>query len=402
MANTKVIIAGCGIAGPILALFLKQKGYEPVIYERTETVTDAGLSLCLQPNGLAVISQIPGLVESLVGSPIERLLFYSELPEDKGVLADTDAPSKMKEAYGHSMLGVKRTAFHHALIDAAKKAGIEIAFGHRLVSLKQDDKSVTVTFENGNTATGSFVVGCDGLHSDTRACLFGKEQATYTGLSQCGGISPTPEVLHAQATIMNVFGNGSHFIAYPCNQFETSWATTRREPEAKETWRSMDQDAQDKFKQESMFLKWDTGVGELVRTAGKLVKYGLYDRPELSTWHRSRVVLLGDAAHPTSPHLGQGANQAFEDCNLLTQLLEQKNPEAAEPSTEILEKIFTEYEKARIPRSAEMVKGARQQGEQRVMEGVDACKQRNDRIRSIYKDDESIGKMYEKTLKLKQ
>ncbi|KAI0790626.1 hypothetical protein C8Q75DRAFT_716562 [Abortiporus biennis] len=405
MVGTKVIIIGGGIAGPILSLFLKQKGFEPIIYERQESVTDAGLGLGLQPNGLIILDKIHGLLESLEGCAIERFLMFSEVPEDAGILADSDAPSKMKEKFGHSILSVKRTTFHRQLVEAAQKAGVEVVFGHRLVSLKQDDNSVTVTFANGNTATASFVVGCDGLHSDTRISLFGKEEPSYTGLAQCGGISSTPDILRGQKTMMNVFGNGVHFIAAVCNDTETFWASTRREPESKETWRSMDQEAQEKFKQETVIRNWGNGVGELVSTATKIVKYGLYDRPELSTWHKGRVVLIGDAAHPTSPHLGQGANQAFEDINLLTELLKQNAPGSGEYSTESLEKIFTDFEKQRIPRCAQLVKEARRLGDQRVLVGVEACKERNNEMRMKFgtKDNEAMAfKLYERTLDLKK
>lgn len=64
------------------------------------------------------------------------------------------------------------------------QAGVEIKWGHKLVSLEQSHNSVTVTFENGTKDTGSFVVGCDGLHSNTRKCLFGEEKAEFTGLCQ--------------------------------------------------------------------------------------------------------------------------------------------------------------------------------------------------------------------------
>jgi len=112
----------------------------------------------------------------------------------------------------------------------------------------------------------------------------------------------------------------------------------------------------------------------------------LYDRPELSTWHKGRVVLVGDAAHPTSPHLGQGANQAFEDIYHLVRLLVQHNPSAGVPSTSLLSKIFTEFENLRIQRTSELVKKARAQGESRVVDGVDACKERNDRLRAAWQD----------------
>lgn len=116
--------------------------------------------------------------------------------------------------------------------------------------------------------------------------------------------------------------------------------------------------------------------------------------------------------YPTSPildrdslpmkHLGQGANQAFEDIALLTQLLHKYNPSAGEPSTTTLETIFLEYETARIPRSSLLVKEARKQGDGRVTQGVEACKQRNNIIRAIYKDDESIAANYAKVVKAKE
>ena len=98
-------------------------------------------------------------------------------------------------------------------------------------------------------------------------------------------------------------------------------------------------------------------------------------------------------------HLGQGANQAFEDVDLLVALLQKHNPTATAPSTETLEAVFSELEKVRIPRSAKLVKQARAQGESRVVHGVEGCKKRNDAYREMWKDDETIiknlGHMYE-------
>ncbi|RDX45664.1 FAD/NAD(P)-binding domain-containing protein [Lentinus brumalis] len=379
MAATKVIIAGGGIAGPVLAMFLKAKGYEPVIYERTDAPTDMGLSLALQPNGLRVLELIPGLLDKIVRCRVDEMISYSALPEDEGEL--TRSRSQLAEVLGHGIEGTRRPVFLRSLIEGAQERGIPVHFSHQVVDVEQHGDSVTVRFADGTTDEGSFVVGCDGLHSNTRVSLFGKQEAIFTGLTQTGGISPIPEIytgsdLHP---FFNIYGDGVHMIGYTINETQISWAITQREAEEKETWRDMDEARQKEFK-EGPFSKLPFGGGELVRTADKIIKYGLYDRPELQSWHKGRVVLIGDAAHPTSP----GANQALEDIYHLVRLLAKHNPSAAPPSTATLESVFTELEQLRIPRTSELVKKARKMGDIRVVSGVEACKQRNELVRTMF------------------
>ncbi|KAH9832255.1 uncharacterized protein C8Q71DRAFT_778149 [Rhodofomes roseus] len=384
--KTKVIIAGAGIAGPVLAILLKSKGYDPIVYERVDALTDVGLSLCMQPNGLRVLGLIPGFMEKLVGQPLERFKHCSVLGDEAAVLVDVDYPSRLPEATGYSMMGVRRPLFNRTIVEVAESHGIKIIFGHQLVSLKQENDSVEVTFANGVVDNASFVVGCDGLHSNTRTCLFGRESVDYTGLTQTGGTSPTPESHKAHRTMLNVYSDGAHLIAFPINDNQTSWAISRREAEARESWRSVDEEQQKQFK-EGPWSQWPFGAGELVRTADRIVKYGLYDRPELQSWHKGRVVLLGDAAHPTSPHLGQGANQAFEDIYHLVRLLGKHNPSAAPPSPELLNAVFSEYEQLRFARTSELVKGARKQGDLRVLQGEEACRARNESLKAMWADE---------------
>jgi len=290
-----------------------------------------------------------------------------------------------------------RPGFHRLIVQTAEDHGVEIHWEHSLVSLEQGADEVRVKFENGHTDTASFVIGCDGLHSNTRASIFGREKADFTGLTQTAGKSLTAEAYSGKSTMTNIYANGVSMVAYPISATVTSWAVTQREDEAKETWRAMDQQKQDEFKNGPL-SNWGFEGEGLVQGAEKLIKYGLYDRPELKSWHRGRVVLLGDAAHPTSPHLGQGANQAFEDTYHLVRLLVKHNPQASPPSTELLSTIFTEYEAIRIPRTAELVKGARKQGEVRVVDGVDACLARNEIIRKNWEDDEKALGLFEYVL----
>jgi len=233
-------------------------------------------------------------------------------------------------------------------------------------------------------------VGCDGLHSATRTVLFGEEPTAFLGLTQTGGISPTPNSMRDHPCVINWCGNGAHVMAYPISDTHTSWAITIREGEARESWRAVDQHEVETIKK-TPIAQWGFGVSELIETTEKVVKFGLYDRPELHSWHKGRVVLLGDAAHPTPPHLGQGANMAFEDIYHLTHLL-CAHPGAAEDSA-TLEMIFTKYEQARIPRSMMLIDTARKQGESRVVEGIEACLARNQGVRA-FMSDEGVMALY--------
>ncbi|KAH7909957.1 hypothetical protein BJ138DRAFT_1009787 [Hygrophoropsis aurantiaca] len=395
MANTKVIIVGGGIAGPVLAVLLKMKGYSPVIYERSPSFSAAGLSLMLQPNGLRVLSLIPGLIPKIPGVSPEAQTHTSQLEEKVELLAQRDmSPATIEPLFGFPMIGVRRSEFHSVLVETVKEHGVDFHWGYQAVGFEQADDSeeVRVTFANGESDTASFVVGCDGLHSNTRIALFGKEQADFTGLIQIGGVSPTPDGL--RKTMANNYGDGKHLISYTIAGDRTSWAITHREAEAKEDWRSQDAHIQEAIRN-SPLGRWAGPAGELVQTGEKIVKYGLYDRPELKTWYKGRIVLLGDAAHPTSPHLGQGANQSFEDIYHLVRLLVKYNPDSAVPSTEILDKAFSEYQSIRIPRTSELVKGARKQGEARVVDGLEACRMRDEMLKHAFKND-AVAQAYMK------
>ncbi|KAE9386862.1 hypothetical protein BT96DRAFT_981592, partial [Gymnopus androsaceus JB14] len=210
----------------------------------------------LQSNGLRVLGLILGLLEQLPGHVEDRLAFFSTVTGHETLLGDhtletpLDASGVAANTVNSIGMGNQRHEFLCLLAETALKAGVEIHWEHNVVDIQQRSDSVQVTFENV-----------------THGSLFGKEQASFTGLTQIG---------HDRIT--------------------------RPEAETKETWRAVD----DTMLAKDPVSEWGFGAGELVKTAEKMVKFGLYDRPELATWYKNRVVLLGDAAHPTSPHLGQG------------------------------------------------------------------------------------------------
>ena len=141
----------------------------------------------LQANGLKVLGLIPGLVDKIQKHEVAEIVQYSSLAEDERELVRCPMPHK--ELTGYAVNGVRRPVLLRVLVEEAQARGVPVVFGHQLVGFEQHEDSVTVRFANGKTDTASFVVGCDGLHSDTRKTLFGEAAASFTGLVQVS-ISP--------------------------------------------------------------------------------------------------------------------------------------------------------------------------------------------------------------------
>ena len=127
---------------------------------------------------------LPDVFESLPGQMLDNLFFVSQTLQEE--LAISDLPSHMPERFGegYGIRGIQREALLRHLCTSAEKYGIPIKWDHMLVDLEDQGTEVEVRFSNGVKEKASFVVGCDGLHSNTRICLFGRETPDFTGLVQ--------------------------------------------------------------------------------------------------------------------------------------------------------------------------------------------------------------------------
>ncbi|KAG0648843.1 Aurachin C monooxygenase isomerase [Hyphodiscus hymeniophilus] len=420
MSSPKVLVIGCGIAGPVVALLLQKKGYEPLVFEKVRELGDAGASLMMFPNGLKVLSKV-GMAHFITDSAT-RVTKFCDRDSHGTDLGVSDLPNIFVEEYGFPGCGVKRAGLNMKLKERLAAVGIPVFEGWKLKEVIEDENGVIAVSEDGREVRGSFLIGCDGLRAVSRS-LVGREHrvregmAEYTGLTQAShkfylmrayadhrqtaGMSTTPPYLKEHPTMLNIYGPGAHFICYPVSPNTTSWAITQEElEEAPETWKlsSGSELLQQRTQLLDQFKAWCSPVPELIQGAERIVKYGLYDRPQLEPeyWYSptGRVVLIGDAAHPTSPHLGQGANQALEDCYHLDRLLPEFDKDEALSSEKLIE-AFAAFAKLRQPRTAALVKGARAQGDSRVVKGINASMERDDRLRKSWQDNEAITAKYD-------
>lgn len=202
MATTTVLIIGCGIAGPLIASLLKRKGYNPIVFEKVRMLGDAGASLMMQPNGrvlqrLGIQAQSLTLhhrmkVLHLVGiadqvkKEAPAIAEFREAISSGRLLACTDVPSTFEEKYSQPAIGIKRTTLNLMLKDMIERDGIEVREGWRLERLQENEEGVVAFFNGGRSATGSFLVGCDGIKSETRRALLEIKGVQEGAPSFCG------------------------------------------------------------------------------------------------------------------------------------------------------------------------------------------------------------------------
>ncbi|RAH58892.1 FAD/NAD(P)-binding domain-containing protein [Aspergillus piperis CBS 112811] len=395
MSSPTVLIIGCGIAGPVLAIVLKRKGYNPIVFEKVQALGDAGASLMIQPNGMKILNLIIPNRPLPTITPLQSLWHGTASGK---TLGHSTLPSSYVDRYTQPASGIKRSVLNLHLKTILQEHGIPLYEGYQLENIHEHANQVTAYFTNGESVTGSFLIGCDGIKSSTRNILLNHKAGiaegppTFTGLIQVAGISKTPQSMAKRdISLSNWYGEGVHVVAYPISAEVISWAVTIPDTEGEDsTWRAATAGTELESlrgKLRERLSGFEDCVLEMVNTADRIISYGLFDRREVPAeqWFSDRVVLVGDAAHPTSPHLGQGANQALEDCYHLCLML---------PDLSLDETNWgVEFARLRQPRTSMLVKEARRLGEQRVVVGgPERCRERDASIVDAWKDEKAVAR----------
>ncbi|WP_131785276.1 FAD-dependent oxidoreductase [Protofrankia symbiont of Coriaria ruscifolia] len=315
------LIIGAGIAGPVAAMALQRAGIDVVVYEAYPApTTDVGSWLGLQTNGLDALRAIGAdRTVSELGVPTASIAFRTSAGRPLG-----EIPTGRPLPGGSTGLSIKRSDLHRALRDEASRRGITIRHGRRLVGMTSDVDGVVASFTDGSTAAGDLLVGCDGIRSRVRELLNPSgPRARYVPALNVGGYADLVPPGDRPGVLTMAFGRRafSGRIVTPAGQ--TWWFANpprRDEPADGELGRIGDAEWRDSLRR--LYEVDQSPIVDLIdATPGPLTGWTTYDLPAVPVWHDDRTVLIGDAAHATSPSSGQGASMAIEDAVVLGQCL---------------------------------------------------------------------------------
>lgn len=349
----KALIIGCGIAGPAAAMFLKRAGCEPVIYEAHPQHDDyAGLFLNVGRNGMRVLEEL-GVSEAVRAEGYEMRVMNFKSGSGKE-LGEIGQPHGEPQGYT-----VKRGFLHKALREAAERQGIPVKFGRKLASVRMTDHQVTATFENGETSSGDFLVGCDGLNSTTRSIVLpDAAKPRFTGLISFGGYTSMPAMPYRPGVQQMVFGKKAFFGYLVKPSKEVYWFGNQHYPGAP-TRKELQSVPQREWKRilHELYGSDIAPVPDIVqRTTGEIGVYPIYDMPPQAKWSKGLAVLIGDAIHAISPNAGQGAALALEDAIALAQCIRD---------IDSIETAFAKFQQLRQSRVESIVRYSRRLGQRK-------------------------------------
>jgi 2-polyprenyl-6-methoxyphenol hydroxylase-like FAD-dependent oxidoreductase len=361
MKTKRVVIVGCGIAGPVLGLFLKRAGIDSVICERRSPASREGAFLGVAPNGMNVLAKLD------LQRPVERIGFACRGFEFQNACGNTIASIDRADddvRLGAHLQMVRRGDLHQVLTDAARAEHIALRFGQTLVGIRATHAArVVAEFSDGECVEGDALIGCDGINSTARRIVLPDAPApSYSGLLDYGGFATCPDAPIPVGINVMVFGRRAFFGAFKTSAGEVWWFHNagERQPEAvvrdpaAARAHMLSLHARDPF--------WIRAVIE--STPDVLGPFALNDILSLPRWHAERVCLAGDAAHATTPSAGQGASLALEDALTLAQCLRDvDNPERA----------FGVFERLRRTRVEEIVRQSRRNGSGKAVSGTVSC-----------------------------
>lgn len=339
----RAIVIGSGIGGLSCALGLRKVGIDVTVYERASELREVGAGIMLWANALRALREL-GVWEAVREDLAVATRIQLASKNGYRVQMTVDDLTDMEKQVGFSPV----VGFIHRAALVERLGGLlppgVARYGFECVGLEPRGDRVAVRFANGHEAEADLLVGADGLRSTVRSSLLGKEEPRYAGYACWRGICPRPAGV-APGELRLLTGWGSQVGINPMTGNRVYWFATRNLPRG-QRWE--DEHAE----LTRAFRDWAAPLPELIASTPPetVIWADILDRPPARGWAQGRCVLIGDAAHPTTPNFGQGGGMAIEDGLVLARTLvaNRADPVAA----------LAAFEAERFPRTSEVTNEA--------------------------------------------
>ena len=338
----RVAIIGAGIGGLALAACLRRVGIDPVIHEQARGFTRLGAGIQQAPNAVRVLKAL-GLEPSLRDMAFQPQANTSREHDTGAITFSLPLGKAVEDQHGVPYFLMHRGDLHAMLASVVPSDVVRM--NHKLAGIEQSGGTVRLTFTDGSTDTADAVVGADGVHSVVRETLLGAEKPHYTGRVAYRAVFPTRLLNGLDVDpCVKWWGPDRHIVSYFTNprRDELYFVTSTPEPDfAVESWSAKG----DLTQLRRAYEGFHPQVRAILDACPDVHKWALVVRDPLPRWAEENIVLLGDACHPMTPYMAQGAATSLEDAAVLSRCLDGVDPDGVADA-------FRRYEATRKPRTS--------------------------------------------------
>ena len=356
-----VLVAGGGIGGLAAALALVRRGFEVTVLEQSPEIGEIGAGIQLGPNAFSAFDAL-GVGEKARGRAVytDHMVMHDALDETEvGRIPTGEA---FRARFGNPYAVIHRVDVHLSLLEGAQETGrVQFHTSTRAERIEQDADGVTVHCADGRSFRGQALIGADGVKSVVRQQFVG-DPARVTGHVVYRAVVDRrdfPEDLQWNAASIWV-GPNCHLVHYPLRggeQYNVVVTFHSREAEAWGVREGSKEEVQ------SYFQGICPRARQLIDLPRSWKRWATADRDPIDRWTYGRVTLLGDAAHPTTQYMAQGACMAMEDGVTLGEALRVHDNDWT--------RALDHYQRSRIPRTARIVLSSREMGRIYHAKGVE-------------------------------